>query len=508
MITTINTMRKTSTEWGMQNPVLPYDMLGIEELGNGKYKIKRGDGTSAWNSLGYFTGAELSREECDGIVGDYTVNQKSMIPAPNKAAVYDGHKGLKSDKTPADENDVVRLKELQNADTALQGDIAAEASAREGADTALGGDIAAEAAAREGADTGLENAIEDINAKIGALNGASFVVDPYNFGKNLDVQDTDDVLILNTYAISQTPGASSVGGLNDNTVIINEFDNSEFIYNKQLDIWLFYPNGLLTIATNQSLGVVKGVSDPGDGSKDGAVTVNLHGEMEAIGFAGLKSRMGAAETDIAGKVNIQQNASDVGKAILVGVDGNTVIGKPALLADGAASDDVIGNRTLTDEAADAVLVPVTAKKLLPWLQGIRNNLKWAFNNLLTTTAANTWVVVEFTAGSAVTLANFYARYNAALGILRVHFDQDVVNTFTIGMTVATLTLPTSTGNTKRFRIGADLYSGSTTLQGRGSLSVNLLVDGKVNIFPAIQQGSGAVPAWDGCKLFGDGWVYL
>jgi hypothetical protein len=355
--------------------------------------------------------------------------------------VYDGHRGLKSDKPPAEDNDVVRLKELQNASgdiAALTQALDAEATARGNADTTLQGNIDAEATARGNADTTLENGIEDINAKIGALNGAYFVVEPYDFGNNLDAQDADDVLVLNTYAISQTPGASSVGGLNDNTVIINKFDNSEFIYNKQLDIWLFYPNGILTIATNQSLGVVKGVANPGDESQDGAVTVNLHGEMKVIGFDGLKSRMGIAETDISGKVNVQQNASDVGKALLVGVDGNVVIGKPALLADGAASDDVIGTRTLTDEAAGSTLVPVAAKKLLPWPQGIRNNLKWVLNNLLTKSAANTWVDVPFTAGANVTVLNFYAKYNAALGIMRLHFNYETITTFTIGMTVGVI----------------------------------------------------------------------
>jgi hypothetical protein len=324
MTAVIQTIWKTTGEWEEENPALPEDMLGIEELESGKYKIKRGDGETAWDSLDYFTGAELSREECAGVVDDYTVDQRSAVPSPNKTAMYNGRAGLKSDNPPAEENDVVRLKELQNASgdiEALAEALDAEAEARGGADDALQEALDAEAEARGGADAALENGMGVVNAKISALNGAYFVLEPYNFGKSLDVSDDDDVLVLNTYAISQTPGASSVGGLNDNTVVINEFDNSEFIYNKRLDVWLFYPNGLLAIAANQSLGVVKGVSDPGDGSKDGAVTVNLHGEMKTLGVAELKGRMEAVEEAAAGKVDVQQNASDEGKALVIGSGG-------------------------------------------------------------------------------------------------------------------------------------------------------------------------------------------
>jgi hypothetical protein len=364
MVTTINTIRKTSREWEEADPVIPYDILGIEEQESGKYKIKRGDGVTAWSSLGYFIGAGLSREECDDIVDDYTTEQRSPVPVPNKTAMYNGHKGLKSDKPPTEDNDVVRLAEFQSADTAFQQALSDEEAARESADAALreaiddettaresaDGDIQQalsdeeaaresadaalqeaiddEAAAREDADaafreadTALENDVADLNAKMSALNGAYFVLGPYDFGKPLDVLDADDVLILNTYAISQTPGASSTGDLNDNTVVINEFDNGEFIYNKHLDAWLFYPNGLLTISTNQSLGVVKGVSDPHDGSEDGRVTVNLHGEMEALGFTGLKGRVAAAEQAVAGKLDAEQSPEDAGKAMVIGSGG-------------------------------------------------------------------------------------------------------------------------------------------------------------------------------------------
>jgi hypothetical protein len=352
MIAIIKTMMKTTKEWEEENPVIPDDMLGIEKRNSGFYKIKRGDGVTAWDSLIYFIGAELSQEECAGIVDDYTVDQRSAIPAPNKTAMYNGDKGLKSDKTPAEDNDVVRLQELENADTAfqysldteaqaradadtafqysldteaqtradadtaLQNNLDTEAQARADADTALQNNLDTEAQTRADADTALQNGLGDANAKISALNGAYFVLEPYNFGKNLDVLNNDDVLILNTYAVSQTPGASSTGDLNDNTVIINEFDNSEYIYNKQLGVWMFYSNGLISIATNQSLGVVKGVSDPGDKSADGKVTVTLNGEMKVIGFDDLKTE----------KLDIRQDPADAGKAMVIGGNGDLIPG--------------------------------------------------------------------------------------------------------------------------------------------------------------------------------------
>jgi hypothetical protein len=40
-----------------------------------------------------------------------------------------------------------------------------------------------------------------------------------------------------------------------------------------------------------------------------------------------------------------------------------------------ATDTVIGNRTLADNAASGTLISIAAKTLTSWLQGIRNNLK-------------------------------------------------------------------------------------------------------------------------------------
>jgi hypothetical protein len=50
------------------------------------------------------------------------------------------------------------------------------------------------------------------------------------------------------------------------------------------------------------------------------------------------------------------------------------------IKDGGVGDAKIGNRTLEDQDKDGALVPVTAKGLAGWLQGIRNNLKALFGD--------------------------------------------------------------------------------------------------------------------------------
>jgi hypothetical protein len=179
-----------------------------------------------------------------------------------------------------------------------------------------------------------------------------------------------------------------------------------------------------------------------------------------------------------------------------------------LLADDAATDDVIGNRTLEDQGGSDTLVPVGAKKLTAWLQGFRNNLKWAFANLFTKAAANTWVDVPYTAESGVAMSGtFSVKYNAALGIMRIHFTGEKISTFTIGMKVMTLTLPKAIPDIQRAVIGFDLGNTSTT--GRQPMGIDVNTNGIVAVFAyTADQGTGAFPALDGGRIYGDAWVYL
>jgi hypothetical protein len=157
--------------------------------------------------------------------------------------------------------------------------LTAETEAREEYDEEQDKALAAETAAREAHD-------EEQDAKIQTLNGAYYVLDAYDFGKTLDETDPDDIALLNTYAIANTPGATSMADVYNDTVIINEFDTSEFVYNKISELWVKYPNGYLTIATNDHLGVIKGTlppADPADRTKDTYVQVLADGTMKLIG---------------------------------------------------------------------------------------------------------------------------------------------------------------------------------------------------------------------------------
>jgi hypothetical protein len=255
----------------------------------------------------------------------------TAIPTAKKLVKYNDDAGLKSGKVPDEDNDVIRKAELDahKSDT--------EAHSATSTPTASRIAFYNENAGLKSSKVPVENddvirlldftnEVANINSKISTLNGAYYVLDAYNFGKILNETDPDDIILLNTYAIANTPNASSMADVYNDTVIINEFDTSEFVYNKISELWVKYPNGYLTIATNDHLGVVKGTADPGDGSKDGAVSVNLHGEQEVIGFNDLKYRVGVAEGDINGKLDIQQAADDEGKAMVIGPDGKLAPG--------------------------------------------------------------------------------------------------------------------------------------------------------------------------------------
>ena len=197
---------------------------------------------------------------------------------------------------------------------------------------------------------------------------------------------------------------------------------------------------------------------------------------------------------------------DADKAVVVKEQLTAAVGQEAADRDEAIAEAV--ETTLTDGAASSALPPVTKTAFSSLLQGIRNNLKWVWENILTKTAANTWAAVPYTAAANFTKLGFSVKYNAALNIMRIRFDADVVTTFTIGMTLLTLTLPKSVSKTQRGMFGADMYTGTTQV-GRMALSANVVSGGALTVFPRITtQASGAVPSLDNCRLYGDVWVYL
>jgi hypothetical protein len=219
----------------------------------------------------------------------------------------------------------------------------------------------------------------------------------------------------------------------------------------------------------------------------------------------------AISSHIDTKFDKSHNVADAGKSVIVGQNGDLILGAAGLLDNNAATDTVIGDRALTDESADSVIIPVTAKKLLPWLQGIRNNIKWAFNNLLTKAAADTWVDVPYTKGDDFTLSinSVIVKYNAALNIMRIHFNGAIANTLVIGgIVIQITTLPKVISTTQRCIIGIDLQNSNITT-GRTSAGVDVNTNGTVCIYPYVTtQASGGYPSYNGCRLYGDGWFYL
>jgi hypothetical protein len=147
-------------------------------------------------------------------------------------------------------------------------------------------DLEAEIAAREAYD-------QQTDAKLQTLNGHYYPLDGYDFGRTLDVKtpNPDDVLLLTTYAMTME-GVSDPEDIIENTVIKNEFDGVEFVWNSISQAWQDWGVGNIVTAGNDHLGVVEGTADPGDGSLDGMVTVLLGGTMKTLGVAELKAQVG------------------------------------------------------------------------------------------------------------------------------------------------------------------------------------------------------------------------
>jgi hypothetical protein len=129
----------------------------------------------------------------------------------------------------------------------------------------------------------LEAYDQQQDQKIETLNGHYFPLEGYDFGKTLDVTNPDDIVILNTYAMAME-SVGDISDIIDGTVIKNLFDGVEFVFNASNQEWVDWGIGNIVTASNEHLGVVEGIADPGDGTADGMGTVLPGGTFRTIGF--------------------------------------------------------------------------------------------------------------------------------------------------------------------------------------------------------------------------------
>jgi hypothetical protein len=125
---------------------------------------------------------------------------------------------------------------------------------------------------------------QEQDAKLQTLNGHYYPIDGYDFGKTLDVKtpDPDDVALLTTYAMTME-GASDLSEIIEDTVVKNENDGVEFVWNAENQAWTDWGIGNIVTASNEHLGVVKGNSQTGNGN----IAVAPDGSLYAVDYHNL-----------------------------------------------------------------------------------------------------------------------------------------------------------------------------------------------------------------------------
>jgi hypothetical protein len=156
----------------------------------------------------------------------------------------------------------------------------------------LTGLINAEAQAREDADA-------DLNIRVESIQGRGGYLTAHDFG-TADLSDAAGQQALTLYALSQIPDITDPDDIWNGTHVKNLYVDPE---TGTIDgnVWALTntpdtspavfewvndgPEGI-GVATNNRLGAVRGVTDPGDGSRNGMISVTPAGEMEVIGGSG------------------------------------------------------------------------------------------------------------------------------------------------------------------------------------------------------------------------------
>jgi (2Fe-2S) ferredoxin len=108
-----NVRRKLTSELERENPVLAFNELAVEILEWEKFSIKKGNGSLAWADLPYWY-KNLNDEDVNEIIDDYLINGGSRKPSEDFFAMYGPGNGLKSGKTPSEDDDVARKIDTDN----------------------------------------------------------------------------------------------------------------------------------------------------------------------------------------------------------------------------------------------------------------------------------------------------------------------------------------------------------------------------------------------------------
>jgi hypothetical protein len=119
-----------------------------------------------------------------------------------------------------------------------------------------------------------------------------------------------------------------------------------------------------------------------------------------------------------------------------------------------------------------------------------------------------WVDIPIAVNSQVSWNGNYSffKYNVVLKQIHLRLSGVLINTYTIGMKIfdytwpANLPIPSAGGYPLRSITGVDM-AGTEGGRQAGGLDLNAT---SLTAFPYILgQSTGAVPAWDGCRLFGN-----
>jgi len=167
------------------------------------------------------------------------------------------------------------------------------------------------------------------------------------------------------------------------------------------DSYLLEDEELIVFAYNKSIGLSW---LPLNFFVDMSLYETVQGATEKMNAA-VQTANAHADTVASGKLGINATAAD--SALLNGMSSSafatasqgtkadTAYQKPPTgiptndIAENSVTDVKIGNRTLEDSAGSGTLITIAAKTLTAWLQGLRNNIRWLFENKAPASAALT-----------------------------------------------------------------------------------------------------------------------